>query len=243
MARDRKRAKQRRDAALRRRPRARRSAARDRRRASRCAPTCPAALDHASGEVDEFDAALVRGAGGVPARPTSSPRRRSRPRRSPRATSPRTRCRSSRRLRRRQPRRWRCAAARAAAGDGGGVSARAGVRRAAARRQPRDRLPARQLGRAPARTVARPPPGHPGDRRRARLRRDRRRLPRPGRLRGQGNRRIHPLRSLNVSLVRRQHLLRSREQGQAQPRAPRGLARASSAPCAASSCRPKPSRR
>jgi preprotein translocase subunit SecE len=27
----------------------------------------PAALDHASGEVDEFDAALVRGAGGVPA--------------------------------------------------------------------------------------------------------------------------------------------------------------------------------
>jgi preprotein translocase subunit SecE len=27
----------------------------------------PGALDHASGEVDEFDAALVRGAGGVPA--------------------------------------------------------------------------------------------------------------------------------------------------------------------------------
>jgi preprotein translocase subunit SecE len=29
----------------------------------------PGALDHASGEVDEFDAALVRGAGGVPANP------------------------------------------------------------------------------------------------------------------------------------------------------------------------------
>jgi preprotein translocase subunit SecE len=29
----------------------------------------PGALDHASGEVDEFDAALVRGAGGVPAAP------------------------------------------------------------------------------------------------------------------------------------------------------------------------------
>jgi len=29
----------------------------------------PGALDHASGEVDEFDAALVRGAGGVPAVP------------------------------------------------------------------------------------------------------------------------------------------------------------------------------
>ncbi len=29
----------------------------------------PGALDHASGEVDEFDAALVRGAGGVPASP------------------------------------------------------------------------------------------------------------------------------------------------------------------------------
>jgi len=29
----------------------------------------PAALDHASAEVDEFDAAIVRGAGGVPASP------------------------------------------------------------------------------------------------------------------------------------------------------------------------------
>ncbi len=60
MARDRKRAKQRRE-----------------RRAPRGAPTAahaeihradvPGALEHASGEVDEFDAALVRGAGGVPA--------------------------------------------------------------------------------------------------------------------------------------------------------------------------------
>jgi preprotein translocase subunit SecE len=31
----------------------------------------PGALDHASGEVDEFDAALVRGAGGVPVAPES----------------------------------------------------------------------------------------------------------------------------------------------------------------------------
>ena len=59
MARDRKRAKQRRD---------RRS-----RGAAQAAPASlpvradvPGALDHASGDVDEFDAALVRGAGGVP---------------------------------------------------------------------------------------------------------------------------------------------------------------------------------
>jgi preprotein translocase subunit SecE len=31
----------------------------------------PGALDHSSGEVDEFDAALVRGAGGVPAEPSA----------------------------------------------------------------------------------------------------------------------------------------------------------------------------
>ncbi len=59
MARDRKRAKQRRE-----------------RRAPRGAPAAahaeihradlPGALEHASGEVDEFDAALIRGAGGVP---------------------------------------------------------------------------------------------------------------------------------------------------------------------------------
>ncbi|HEY2142394.1 MAG TPA: preprotein translocase subunit SecE [Solirubrobacteraceae bacterium] len=33
----------------------------------------PGALDHASGDVDEFDAALVRGAGGVPATPANDP--------------------------------------------------------------------------------------------------------------------------------------------------------------------------
>jgi preprotein translocase subunit SecE len=62
VARDRKRAKQRRE-----------------RRTPRGAPTAthadlhradlPGALEHASGEVDEFDAALVRGAGGVPLAP------------------------------------------------------------------------------------------------------------------------------------------------------------------------------
>jgi preprotein translocase subunit SecE len=59
VARDRKRAKQRRDRRV--------------REGAHVSPTKPAradvpgALDHASGEVDEFDAALVRGAGGVPA--------------------------------------------------------------------------------------------------------------------------------------------------------------------------------
>jgi preprotein translocase SecE subunit len=62
VARDRKRAKQRRE-----------------RRAPRGAPAAtrselhradlPGALEHASGEVDEFDAALIRGAGGVPLTP------------------------------------------------------------------------------------------------------------------------------------------------------------------------------
>ena len=33
----------------------------------------PGALDHASGDVDEFDAALVRGAGGVPVTPDAGP--------------------------------------------------------------------------------------------------------------------------------------------------------------------------
>jgi preprotein translocase subunit SecE len=65
VARDRKRAKQRRD-----------------RRARENAATAPAnlpvradvpgSLDHASGDVDEFDAALVRGAGGVAATPGSA---------------------------------------------------------------------------------------------------------------------------------------------------------------------------
>ena len=64
MARDRKRAKQRRD---------RRSAAAERHGSAAPAPSqpiradVPGALDHASSEVDEFDAALIAGAGGVPA--------------------------------------------------------------------------------------------------------------------------------------------------------------------------------
>jgi preprotein translocase subunit SecE len=67
VARDRKRAKQRRE---------RRGASvsgRNREQAP-SQPTradVPGALDHASGEVDEFDAALVRGAGGVTAEPES----------------------------------------------------------------------------------------------------------------------------------------------------------------------------
>ena len=102
MARDRKRAKQRRER------RARRGA----RPSSASAPVradVPGALDHASADVDEFDAALVRGADGVPDRgrsppadtdgapadPKSCPRPKSRPRPRPRETSARTRSRSS----------------------------------------------------------------------------------------------------------------------------------------------------
>jgi preprotein translocase subunit SecE len=72
VARDRKRAKQRRDR--------RGSVDAARRREGVQAPSngpvradVPGALDHASGDVDEFDAALVRGAGGVPAAPASDP--------------------------------------------------------------------------------------------------------------------------------------------------------------------------
>jgi preprotein translocase subunit SecE len=70
VARDRKRAKQRRE-------RSGRSAGAAARAAQATSPSqplredLPGALDHASGEVDEFDAALVRGARGVPAPPTS----------------------------------------------------------------------------------------------------------------------------------------------------------------------------
>jgi preprotein translocase subunit SecE len=65
VARDRKRAKQRRE---RRTPRGAPTAARsDLHRAD-----LPGALEHASGEVDEFDAALVRGAGGVPLAPETN---------------------------------------------------------------------------------------------------------------------------------------------------------------------------
>ncbi len=71
MARDRKRAKQRRE---RRAPRGA-AAATDRRSASTelHRADLPGALEHASGEVDEFDAALVRGAHGVPAPPEALP--------------------------------------------------------------------------------------------------------------------------------------------------------------------------
>jgi preprotein translocase subunit SecE len=68
VARDRKRAKQRRD----RRSRGETQAARETQAAQASAPVradVPGALDHASGDVDEFDAALVRGAGGVTATP------------------------------------------------------------------------------------------------------------------------------------------------------------------------------
>ncbi len=68
MARDRKRAKQRRERGA--------SAAGGRAKALQAPATSqpvradlPGALEHAGGEVDEFDAALVRGAGGVPAPP------------------------------------------------------------------------------------------------------------------------------------------------------------------------------
>ena len=68
MARDRKRAKQRRQ-------RGNSGSGRGAKAAPAVTPSqpvradLPGSLDHASGEVDEFDAALVRGAGGVPAAP------------------------------------------------------------------------------------------------------------------------------------------------------------------------------
>ncbi len=70
MARDRKRAKQRRDRSKigQRAPRGEAAARSELHRAD-----LPGALDHASGEVDEFDAALVRGAGGVPMPPGAAP--------------------------------------------------------------------------------------------------------------------------------------------------------------------------
>ncbi len=64
MARDRKRAKRRRDR------RGAGDASSDPARESQpVRADVPGALEHASGDVDEFDAALVRGAGGVPAAP------------------------------------------------------------------------------------------------------------------------------------------------------------------------------
>jgi preprotein translocase subunit SecE len=71
VARDRKRAKQRRE-------RGAAAAGRSAKTAEALQPSkplradLPGSLDHASGEVDEFDAALVRGAGGVPAAPDTA---------------------------------------------------------------------------------------------------------------------------------------------------------------------------
>jgi preprotein translocase subunit SecE len=68
VARDRKRAKQRRDR--------RAAAAAGRAQAAPTQPVradVPGALDHASGDVDEFDAALVRGAAGAPVAPQAEP--------------------------------------------------------------------------------------------------------------------------------------------------------------------------
>ncbi len=70
MARDRKRAKQRRERG------ARRAKAPETPTPAASQPVradVPGALDHASGEADEFDAALVRGAQGVPAEETPAP--------------------------------------------------------------------------------------------------------------------------------------------------------------------------
>ena len=130
----------------------------------------PGALEHASGDVDEFDAALIRGAGGVPVTadelsegdvPLSETGADALEDEVEAETRPRlrTRCRrtaAASRAGRRRRRTWRRSRRRR--------RGRAPVGRAAARRQPRDRLPARELGRAPARTVARPPTGHAGDR-------------------------------------------------------------------------------
>ena len=77
MARDRKRAKQRRERRGRAAGRGQRSTPSDSApQSARASPSSeptradiPGALDHASGEADEFDAALVRGAGGVTASP------------------------------------------------------------------------------------------------------------------------------------------------------------------------------
>jgi preprotein translocase subunit SecE len=67
VARDRKRAKQRRD---RRAPGSRRPSSKPQ---QPIRSDVPGALDHASGEADEFEAALVRGAGGTPVEPDTAP--------------------------------------------------------------------------------------------------------------------------------------------------------------------------
>jgi preprotein translocase subunit SecE len=70
VARDRKRAKQRRE---RRAHGARTAAGRSAERSQPTRSDVPGALEHASSDVDEFDAALVRGADGVPAEPAAEP--------------------------------------------------------------------------------------------------------------------------------------------------------------------------
>ncbi len=121
MARDRKRAKQRQQ----RRTQHglhRRCALRDPARAD-----VPGALEHASGEVDEFDAALVRGAAASRCPPTPRPSRPSRRTgKSPRPTARHRRC-ARRRERRRRPPRPR---------QGGRARAGGRRRRRAARRAP-----------------------------------------------------------------------------------------------------------
>ena len=192
MARDRKRAKQRRNGAGPRLPRA--SGLTMRRRRPRPATPgqlvradLPGSLDHAAAEVDEFDAALVRGAGGVPALPRGGRSRSSPWTRVTRQTS----CRSCRDQAARPGRRPAGARQAAVAADGMSGSARApsgAPLRGGNRAIGFLRASWAELQRG---AVARPPTGHAGDSRRPGLRRDRRRLPRPSHdYRRQGNRRI-----------------------------------------------------
>ena len=185
MARDRQRAKQRK-ARQRPEPRAGSVAA-----ASADAPSpldhnVPSELGHL-GEVDEFEAAIVRGAGGRCLRGLRRARRIPRP-----APRPSGEVEDDEDLRR---------GARGA-GRGRHPPSRAARRRRAdarARRTrrgpaPLHRLPAGVVGRAAARTVARSPAGRAGHRRGHRLRRHRRSLPRRRRLGRQEDRRLHHLR-------------------------------------------------
>ena len=114
----------------------------------------PGALDHASGDVDEFDAALVRGAGGVPAEadtrlggPEHALGARNRDEAEPRATSARTSSRSS-----------PAAVGGQAARGPGGTTAAAAAMAAAAASVP-SRRPARPCGAAIARSASCAPAG------------------------------------------------------------------------------------
>ena len=82
-------------------------------------------------------------------------------------------------------------------------------------------LLSRLRGRAQAGRLARPASGRPGHGGRPGLRRRRGGLPRPRSTSCAEDRRLHPLtpdfERTNVSLVRRKHLFRPREQGQAEP--------------------------